>query len=49
MGNNETEKTICKSVFLDGEGFTSKTRFTNKWIELVNNIEKHNSVKFSKK
>lgn len=33
-------KAICKSVFKDGGDTTSKTRFTKKWIELINRLER---------
>lgn len=46
MNVNNDSKTICKSVFKSGENTTSKTKFTKKWIELINRLEKSKSVKF---
>jgi hypothetical protein len=41
MANNQKPKTICRSVFKSGESTTSKSQFTQKWIELINKIEKN--------
>ncbi len=41
MTNNEKSKNICSSVFKSGESTTSKTQFTQKWIELISKIEKN--------
>ncbi len=48
MNNNQnnTQTTICKSVFKSGENTTTKTQFTKIWIELVNRLEKRKIVKF---
>lgn len=46
MKENKTDQTICKSVFKSGENTTSKIQFTQKWIELINRLEKNKSVKF---
>ena len=43
-----TDKTICKSIFKNGMS-TSKTQFTRKWIELINQSEKNKSVKSGEK
>ena len=37
MENNEESKSVCSSVFKSGESTTSKTQFTQKWIEIINN------------
>lgn len=44
MANTEKPKTICKSVFKSGENTTSKNQFTQKWIELINKIEKNKGI-----
>lgn len=45
MTENKSGKTICKSVFKNGENTTTKSRFTKKWIELINRLEKNKSAK----
>ena len=45
MENNEESKSVCSSVFKSGENTTSKTQFTQKWIELINKIEKNAVLK----
>ena len=40
MANTNTNSNICRSVFKSGESTTSKTQFTQKWIEMINRIEK---------
>ena len=47
-GNNEL-KTVCKSVFKSGESTTTEREFTDKWIELINTIEKGKSGNFYEK
>lgn len=44
MEKNKADKNLCKSVFKSGEN-TSKSQFTKKWIELINQLEKSKSVK----
>lgn len=44
MEKNNNNKNLCKSVFKSGEN-TSKSQFTKKWIELINQLEKSKSVK----
>ena len=39
-----TQNSICRSVFKSGESTTSKTQFTQKWIELINKIEKNKGI-----
>ena len=46
MKETKTDKTICKSVFKSGENTTSKNQFTQKWIELINRLEKSKAAKF---
>lgn len=41
MPQNEKPKVICSSVFKSGENTTTKNQFTQKWIELVNRLEKN--------
>lgn len=47
MNEKKTDKTICKSVFKSGENTTTKIQFTQKWIELINRLEKTNPPDFS--
>lgn len=42
MGKHEIQ-VICKSIFMGGGNMTTKSQFTKKWIELVNQIEKNKS------
>lgn len=44
MANNEQSKTVCRSVFKSGENTTSKSQFTQKWVELINRLEKNKGV-----
>jgi len=48
MGKNEVQVT-CKSVFKSGENTTSKNQFTQKWIELVNKLEKSKRIAIGKR
>ena len=40
MAENNEMKPVCKSVFKSGESTTTEREFTDKWIELVNTLEK---------
>ena len=42
MADNEKSTTV-KSVFKSGESTTTEREFTDKWIELINTIEKSKS------
>lgn len=44
MANNENPEIICRSVFKSGENTTSMSRFTKKWIELINKLEKNKEI-----
>ena len=44
MQSHEKEK-LCTSVFKDGSDVTTKVKLTQKWIELVNRLEKDKLVK----
>ena len=44
MANNEKSKNICSSVFKIGENTTTKIQFTQKWIELINKLEKNKGI-----
>ena len=46
MRSDEKEK-LCTSVFKDGSHTTTKDKFTQKWIELVNRLEKDKPIKVS--
>ena len=46
---SKNENTICKSVFKNGEKTTSKSQFTQKWIELINRSEKNRTINFIKR
>lgn len=49
MAEKNEPKTVCKSVFKSGESTTTEREFTNKWIELINTLEKGKSVNFCEK
>ncbi len=49
MDRKEQPKAICKSVFKSGESTTSKKELTQKWIELINKIEKDKSITLAKR
>ena len=48
MENTDKNQTLCKSVFKSGESTTSKTQFTQKWIEMINRIEKNKVARLTK-
>ena len=48
MAENEKSTTV-KSVFKRGENTTTEREFTDKWIELINTLEKGKSVNFCEK
>jgi len=48
MAENEKSTTV-KSVFKSGESTTTERAFTDKWIELINTIEKGKSGSFCEK
>ena len=48
MAENEKSTTV-KSVFKSGENTTTEREFTDKWIELINTLEKGKSVAFVEK
>ena len=48
MAENEKSTTV-KSVFKSGESTTTEREFTDKWIELINTLEKGKSASFCKK
>ncbi len=43
------EFTTIKSVFKSGESTTTEREFTDKWIELINTLEKSKSTNFCEK
>lgn len=49
MKGSEQSTTICKSVFKNGENTTSKYQFTQKWIELINLLEKNKGINSGKR
>lgn len=49
MAENEKTTIVCKSVFKSGESTTTEQEFTNKWIELINTLEKGKSANFCEK
>ena len=49
MAENNESKTVCISVFKSGESTTTEREFTDKWIELINTIEKGKSVNVCEK
>ena len=48
MANENNPNSVCKSIFKSGENAPSKEVFTQKWVELINKIEKGKSVNFCK-
>lgn len=48
MAENEKSTTV-KSVFKSGENTTTGREFTDKWIELINTLEKGKSLNFCEK
>ena len=42
------KSTTVKSVFKSGESTTTEREFTDKWIELINTLERNKSVNFCK-
>ena len=40
------KSTTVKSVFKSGESTTTEREFTDKWIELINTLERNKSVNF---
>ena len=49
MVENNKPKIKCISVFKSGESTTTEREFTNKWIELVNTVEKGKNGNFCEK
>ena len=49
MNVNNDSKTICKSVFKNGENTISRSQFTKKWIELINRLERNKNVNSRRK
>ncbi len=43
------EAQLCSNVFKSGANTTTKKEYTNKWIELINKIERDKSVTFCEK
>ena len=48
MAEDEKSTTV-KSVFKSGESTTTEREFTDKWIELINTLEKGKSGNFCEK
>ena len=48
MAENEKSTTV-KSVFKSGESTTTEREFTDKWIELINTLERTKAGTFAKK
>ena len=42
----DIKSTTVKSVFKSGESTTTEREFTDKWIELINTMERNKSVNF---
>lgn len=40
MTGTESKPEICRSYFMNGEQVTTRERFTKKWAEMINTIEK---------
>lgn len=41
MKDHDKSEALCRSVFKSGESAPSVKQFTEKWIELVNRLEKN--------
>ena len=48
MAENNESKTVCKSVFKNGASTTTEREFTDKWIELINTLERSKTVHYCK-
>ena len=48
MAENNEPKTKCISVFKSGESTTTAREFTDKWIELINTLEKGTDTHFAR-
>ena len=48
MAKNDKNQMLCRSVFKSGENTTSKAQFKKKWAEMINKIEKNNTVRLIK-
>lgn len=48
MEARERRNAICRSVFKGGGSTTSTKQFTQKWIELINQIERGKRVSLAK-
>lgn len=44
MKETKNDTNLCKSVFKSGKETTSQKEFTDKWIELINILEKNKST-----
>lgn len=40
MTETKSKPEICKSYFMNGEKITTRERFTQKWAEMINMIER---------
>lgn len=40
MTATESKPEMCRSYFMNGEKVTTRERFTQKWAEMINTIEK---------
>ena len=49
MAENNEPQTVCVSVFKSGESTTTEREFTDKWIELINTLERSKSGNFCEK
>lgn len=49
MAESEAAVPVCSSVFKNGESTTTQRAFTDKWIELINTLEKSKHVSFCEK
>ncbi len=44
MDKKKTQKDYCKNVFKNSSETVDKNQFTQKWIELINRLEKSKTV-----
>lgn len=49
MSKNESDKYKSENVFADGKNTTTKEKFTQKMIEMINKLEKNKSLNLNNK
>ena len=44
MANDDQKTKLCTSIFKDGATTAEKTIYTQKWIEIIQAIERHKGL-----